>query len=450
MRSGGSSPAPSSISAFIDATKLMCQSWGMIPDNDRQASLLNARIERVIASLKSLDGWDALRTGIELSVIELRKKSLRETLNRLRSDVSAYAGIRSGEIKTFNATQVEGLPDILKRARLARGLTQRQFAELLGLKEQQIQRYEAENYATVSLRRLYDLFHVLNVSIKIEANLEAGLVELVSRGPIELNKLPYKEMLRRQWIRPDISEPEDVEVAAQRYVVQSIGENWSNFLHRQVVRANSLPDSQALLAWHARVCEIARTKKKNLKGDFFSLDLDWVRRLVELSKFDDGPRQAVDYLLSIGVIVVIEPHLEKTHLDGAATILDGDTPVIGLTLRFDRLDNFWFVLMHELGHLVLHAQFDDAVAFFDSDEIGVEKGKESEADNFARSTLIADEKWKTSLVRFAKSPDAVKSFATANGLSPAIVAGRIRRERNDFTIFSELVGQGSVRRQFGF
>ncbi|WP_164778724.1 helix-turn-helix transcriptional regulator, partial [Mesorhizobium sp. M7A.F.Ca.CA.001.08.2.1] len=269
--------------------------------------------------MKSLDGWDALRTGIELSVIELRKKSLRETLNRLRSDVSAYAGIRSGEIKTFNATQVEGLPDILKRARLARGLTQRQFAELLGLKEQQIQRYEAENYATVSLRRLYDLFHVLNVSIKIEANLEAGLVELVSRGPIELNKLPYKEMLRRQWIRPDISEPEDVEVAAQRYVVQSIGENWSNFLHRQVVRANSLPDSQALLAWHARVCEIARTKKKNLKGDFFSLDLDWVRRLVELSKFDDGPRQAVDYLLSIGVIVVIEPHLEKTHLDGAAT-----------------------------------------------------------------------------------------------------------------------------------
>ncbi|MER9686481.1 XRE family transcriptional regulator [Mesorhizobium sp. M0139] len=422
----------------------------MIPDNDRQASLLNARIERVTSSLKALDGWDALRTGIELSVIELRKKSLRETLNRLRSDVSVYAGIRSGEIKTFNAAQLEGLPDILKRARLARGLTQRQFAELLGLKEQQIQRYEAENYATISLRRLYDLFHVLNVSIKIEANLEAGVVELSSSEPAELNNLPCREMLRRRWFPLDTGEPENVQAAAQRYVIQSIGENWNNFLHRQVVRANSSVDGQALLAWHARVCEVARTKKRNLKGDFFSLDLDWVRRLVELSRFDDGPRQAVEYLLSIGVVVVIEPHLEKTHLDGGATILDGDIPVIGLTLRFDRLDNFWFVLMHELGHLVLHTQFDDVIAFFDSDEIGGEKGKESEADNFARSTLIPDEKWKTSLVRFAKSPDAVRSFAAANGLSPAIVAGRIRRERNDFSIFNELVGQGSVRRQFGF
>src|SRR3546814_7105056 len=59
-------------------------------------------------------------------------------------------------------------------------------------------------------------------------------------------------------------------------------------------------------------------------------------------------------LNSAGVRVVVERHLPKTYLDGAAMLLDGKDAIIALTLRHDRLDNFWFVLFHELGHIVRH------------------------------------------------------------------------------------------------
>ncbi|MHC5829519.1 MAG: HigA family addiction module antitoxin, partial [Nostoc sp.] len=57
-------------------------------------------------------------------------------------------------------------------------------------------------------------------------------------------------------------------------------------------------------------------------------------------------------LADLGVHFVIVPHLKKTYLDGAAYYLN-DKPIIALTLRYDRIDSFWFTLMHELAHIVL-------------------------------------------------------------------------------------------------
>ena len=63
---------------------------------------------------------------------------------------------------------------------------------------------------------------------------------------------------------------------------------------------------------------------------------------------------ACELIEGIGVPVVVEPRLAGTHLDGAA-ILDIDgSPVIGLTLRRDSIDNFWFTLLHELAHVMRH------------------------------------------------------------------------------------------------
>jgi len=420
----------------------------MIPDNDRQAKQLNARIERITGSLTALESWEVLQTGISPEIIELRKQNLRRMLASLRSDFVTYASLKSGDVRKFEGASVEDLAEILKRARIAQGLTHRQFAELLGLKEQQIQRYEAESYAPVSLHRLSELFRALNISVSIHADVKKGALESEPESHTYLQDLPIKEMTRRGWIGTANGNVNERAELANKYIADHVGRNWNKFLNRQIVRSSGKVSSESLLAWQARICEVARQKEFERKSEFFSLDLSWVPELVALSRYDDGPKKAVNFLGDIGVIVVIEPHLDQTHLDGAATILDGEIPVVGMTLRHDRLDNFWFVLLHELGHLVLHSRFDDVVAFFDSEEGEGSKGKEAEADEFARTSLIADEKWKTSLVRFAKAPDAVKSFASAQGISPAIVAGRIRRERSDFRVFGELVGQGSVRRHF--
>ena len=83
-------------------------------------------------------------------------------------------------------------------------------------------------------------------------------------------------------------------------------------------------------------------------------DLSFMREVARLSILDEGPRLAGEFLQKYGIRLVIEPHLPGTFLDGAAMhALDGG-PIIALTLRYDRIDNFWFSLMHELAHVARH------------------------------------------------------------------------------------------------
>lgn len=123
-------------------------------------------------------------------------------------------------------------------------------------------------------------------------------------------------------------------------------------------------------------------------------------------------------------------------------------PVIGLTLRFDRLDNFWFVLLHELGHVFLHLMDGLRYDFFDEEDTSSDDKVEREADQFALDTLIPQEKWDECLSRFALSEEAVQIDAKTLGIDPSIIAGRIRKERNDYTILQGLIGQGQVASQF--
>src|SRR3546814_17866093 len=77
-------------------------------------------------------------------------------------------------------------------------------------------------------------------------------------------------------------------------------------------------------------------------------------------------------------------------------LLDGKDAIIALTLRHDRLDNFWFVLFHELGHIVRHRNRGLEDGFFDEESAAAKLAVEVEADDFARNALIPDELWQSS------------------------------------------------------
>ncbi len=81
-------------------------------------------------------------------------------------------------------------------------------------------------------------------------------------------------------------------------------------------------------------------------------------------------------------------------------------PVIGMTLRYDRLDNFWFVLLHELGHIFLHLFNGLRFDFFDEEDGSEADQIEREADKFALDTLIPPEAWNQCLSRFAMTAEA--------------------------------------------
>ena len=89
----------------------------------------------------------------------------------------------------------------------------------------------------------------------------------------------------------------------------------------------------------------------------------------------DGPRRAFRKLEEYGISVVILPPLPGTFLDGAAMVGPAGSPVIGLTLRYDRVDGFWFTLLHELAHVALHYDqlLDHGNAFVDDLEIRSKK-----------------------------------------------------------------------------
>ena len=146
-------------------------------------------------------------------------------------------------------------------------------------------------------------------------------------------------------------------------------------------------------------------------------------------------------------------HLPRTHLDGAVLRLADGRPVIGLTLRYDRVDNFWFCLLHELAHVGRHFDNDPDGYFFDDLKLQEQErwshdSREAEADSWAEEALIPQGIWETSPVRSAPSAIGVINLAQVLQVHPAIVAGRVRYERRNYRLLSQFVGSGQIRRQF--
>lgn len=136
----------------------------------------------------------------------------------------------------------------------------------------------------------------------------------------------------------------------------------------------------------------------------------------------EGVKKSLKKLAQCGVLFSVLPHLPKTYTDGAAFWLKNH-PVILYTCRQDRIDNFWFTMAHEIGHVVLHGRKRDSL-FIDSLEyLDLSNTKEKEADAFAAKVL----KSKEILIDFGKtgriSEIKIRFCAERLGLHPAIVLG---------------------------
>lgn len=143
----------------------------------------------------------------------------------------------------------------------------------------------------------------------------------------------------------------------------------------------------------------------------------------------------VSKLLSeAGIKLVILEHPEQVPVDGMSFWSDNN-PAIGLTLRYDRLDNFAFTLFHELGHILFHLRNDKKREFVDNiDEIISSRDKiENEANNFASDSLINPEVWKELITTcFNYTDGVIENFAERANIHPAILRGRICHEFNQY------------------
>lgn len=418
--------------------------------NERQYKITKSQLTFLYNAASSFN----IRKKTEQIGSEILAKAELDSLNSeieiLEKQIYDYENLKSSSKQFLDDYSLEELPKILIKARIAQNLSQKELARLLNLKEQQIQRYEAEEYQSASLKRLMEVSKALKLKISGTAKINDNLNSQPSTiENLDWKRFPIKDMYKRGWFdgfSGSLNEIEKVHEELLKNYINKFFKKPALALQRKKSRINSNFDQYALLAWECRVLHLAENVTV-CKYNEELISSNWITALVKLSKYEDGPLRAKEMLEGVGIKLIVEPMLPKTYLDGAA-ILHSGTPIIGMTLRYDRIDNFWFVLLHEIFHVLNHLEKEKITTIFDDLDVNDTDKLEVEADEFARESLIPSKEWNKAIVRFTQSTHSVESFARRFNISPAIVAGRIRFETNNYTILNTLIGLGQVRKLF--
>lgn len=249
-----------------------------------------------------------------------------------------------------------------------------------------------------------------------------------------LSKYPLREMTKRGWVDPEHGHGTLEEQVCRFFGVHSL-EDVPHLTHSaKKTDYETVPPAQ--LAWLYRVRQIASEMQTPTYSKSKLQDA-----MVELSALrvqPDGVRHVPKILQEAGVRFVVVECLPNSKIDGVCLWLDAHSPVIGMSMRFDRVDNFWFVLRHECAH-VLHGHGREA-AILDVDLDGNEASSVNEEERIANAEAsdfcVPAKKMDSFYLRkkpyFAERE--VLAFAKRMEAHPGLVVGQLQRRmgRYDF------------------
>ena len=328
----------------------------------------------------------------------------------------------------------------------ARGLTQRDLVPLIGNRSKVSEVLAGTRGLTMPMARALHR----HLGIPADVLLKEPVVQ-TGECNIELDwrQFPLRQMAKRGWIENRSNLQENAKELVTELMQRAGHTQVASALFRKndQNRANAKTDPYALNAWCWRV--LAQANEKTLPQRYRRPDntMGLMNQVARLSPATDGPLRAVEFLAEHGIAVEILRHLPRTHLDGAAMKSAAGFPVIGLTLRYDRIDHFWYTLLHEISHAIDHLD-DNRNSFFDDFGIESVDNKEQDADEKASESLIPRDDWLASGISQNPSPMAVMALAHEVGVHPAIVAGRARHERQNYRLLTQFVGTRTVRALF--
>lgn len=258
----------------------------------------------------------------------------------------------------------------------------------------------------------------------------------VARKARLYSKFPVREMLRRGWVRTS----ENIEVLEQRFCEffhipdMEAQPTLTHYAKKTEMTVDATP---LQLAWLFRVRSMAAQQilphysRANL--------LAAVEKLKALLLAPEETRHAPRILADAGVHLVFVEPIAGSKLDGACFWLDDDKPVIGMTLRFDRIDNFWFVLRHEIEHVLREDGRDADGPIIDTD-VGHEDETLSECEKQANAAgadfCVPTGQLENFIARVQPyfSEQKVLAFAQRIQVHPGLVVGQLQRKlkRHDF------------------
>ena len=339
-------------------------------------------------------------------------------------------------------TNPEAFPpgEYIREELVERGWTQMDLADILARPPQVVNEIVAgkRSITPETARGLADAF---GTSAQLWMNLEASYQlskmsakdDAVSRRAVLYGKAPIKEMQRRGWIEAT-SNIEVLEAQVLTFFEIRALDQQIRFHHAARKSTDGSP-TQAQFAWFYRAWHLARALK--VQSEFSASSFDTaLAQLSKLKRDVEESRHIPRVLSEAGIrFLIIEP-LPHTKIDGVCFWLDADSPVIALSVRYDRIDWFWHTLMHEMAHvknkdgtesLTLDTEMVGIDAQPFEDKIEVEKA----ADLFAVQFLVNQAKLDRFIARVHPlySKLKISAFANMNEVHPGIVVGQLQHQK---------------------
>jgi HTH-type transcriptional regulator/antitoxin HigA len=322
------------------------------------------------------------------------------------------------------------------------GWSQLELAIVLGRPVQVVSEIIARKKA-ITPETAVALSRALGPSAEFWLNLEARYrLDLLAREQVTrtsdvylraqlFKKTPVKELIKRGWINADLENLDATKKAVCRFLrIKALEDDVQlRFAARKTDRDQ--PPTAAQQAWACRVRNVAE-RRPAAPYDKRGLE-EVIRRLPPLSRAEQDTRRVPSILASVGVRFVIVEHLPGTHIDGGTLWMDDPPahmqPVIGLSFRYDRVDWFWFTLLHELMHVLEEDQALDAQLVGNDATSADISENERRADQAATEALV-DQKQLRAFVASIKpyfSRSAIEEFAKRVNVHPAIVVGQLQK-----------------------
>lgn len=338
--------------------------------------------------------------------------------------------------------------DLLKDELEARGWTQSDLAAILGRPEQMVSEV-IRGKKQITPETSIELGQALGTSpefwYRLETTYQQRLAERrreadsgISRRARVFDLLPIRQMRRLGWV--DLpSSADQLEMEVLRFLGLTSFELPGHLAASFRCGRTSEPSRFAQLAWLRRLEQVAKQAEAAQYSSAALLDA--MPDLLALSRFAEDVARVGGLLADVGVRFVILPHLERTYVDGAAIWLDGQ-PVVALTLRYDRIDAFWFTMLHELAHILAASDSGHAgpvvEQLYDEPRNGIvvpagpsqADDEEAVANAAAANWLIPPEQLHQFVARTAPyfSGAKVRAFAESISRHPGIVLGRLHKD----------------------
>lgn len=334
-----------------------------------------------------------------------------------------------------------------------RGWTKRVLAIILNMDETALNKIAAGKRpvdADLSLL-LGEVFEVMpEVFLELQKKYDLAQARIVNRPDpgramrtYLFGGLPISDMIKRGWLDADnVKNVSQVETALVKFFGVTVIDEIEILPHAAKKTETFSPATPAQLAWLYRVKQIA---SEMIVAKYSPASAE--KAILLLSNLLTAPEEARKVpriLTECGIRFVIVESLPSAKIDGVCFWLNNNSPVIGMSLRYDRIDNFWFVLRHELEHVIQkHGQETvmlDTELEGEKAGIGLDIAEEERIANIAASEFCVPQKRIDSFIA-RKNPmfseRDVLSLSNVLSIHPGLIIGQLQRKTGRYDLLRQ-------------